>query len=268
MVYSSVDAFLTHFTLEDESERLRFPPLVPRRLLDDVGYAQNFPHFCGAIVGIDADETQRIEAKLEDPGSLGFKHTNLALLPSACYPAYPAIARRGVLAAEGATLDLGAACVYRNEPSDNPVRLQVFHQRELVRIGTQAQVLAWREQWMERAGTIYAQLQLEATIAVATDPFFGRGGRLLARNQLDAKMKYEAVVAISGIYGTAVTSFNYHGDHLGRIFGLTCTDGSVAHTACVGFGLERITFALFDRHGCNVRDWPLNVRQTLGLEDS
>jgi seryl-tRNA synthetase len=265
-IYSRVDALLTHFTLEDEPEVLRFPPLVSRRLLDEVGYTRSFPHLCGAIVGINGDEKHRIEPTLEDAGSPAVEHTTLALLPAACYPAYPAIARRGVLPSDGATLDLGAACVYRNEPSDDPVRLQVFHQRELVRIGDETQVLAWRERWMERAATIYGQLELNAIFAVATDPFFGRGGRLLARNQRDAKLKYEALVPIAGISGTAVTSFNYHRDQLGKTFGLTQADGSVAHTACVGFGIERITIALFDRHGCDLRDWPMNLRQMLNLE--
>ncbi len=265
-IYSRVDALITHFTLEDEPEIFRFPPLVPRQLLDIVGYSWNFPHLCGAIVGVKADETQRVKPNLADATSLVFEHTSLALLPAACFPAYPAIARRGALAPGGITLDLGAACVYRNEPSDNPARLQVFHQRELVAMGSEQQVLRWRERWMERAASIYDQVQLNATFAVATDPFFGRGGMLLARNQRDAKMKYEAVVPIAGIPGQAISSFNYHRDQIGKVFGLTRVDGSLAHTACVGFGLERIVISLFDRHGCDVRDWPANVRQVLNLE--
>lgn len=265
-IYSRVDAFLTQFALEDGPEIVRFPPLVPRRLLDEVGYTQNFPHLYGAIVCAKTGETQRTKTELEEAASLAFEHTSLALLPAACFPAYPAIAQRGVLSSDGITLDLGATCVYRNEPSDDPARLQVFHQRELVRMGSETQVLTWRERWMERAADIYGQVQLDATFAVATDPFFGRGGLLLARNQRDAKMKYEAVVSIAGVSGQAVSSFNYHRDQLGKIFGLVCADGCVAHTACVGFGLERIVISLFDRHGCDVRAWPVNVLRALNLE--
>jgi seryl-tRNA synthetase len=266
-IYSRVDALLTHLTLEDEPEILRFPPVVPRRLLDKVGYTWNFPDLCGAIVSIKPDETQRIKSSLDEGASLVFEQTSLALLPAACFPAYPAIAARGALAIGGSTLDLGATCVYRNEPSDDPARLQVFHQRELVRMGSETQVLSWRERWMERAAVIYDQFQLNATFAVATDPFFGRGGLLLARNQRDALMKYEAVVPIAGkISDLAISSFNYHRDQMGKTFGLNCVDGSVAHTACVGFGLERIVISLFDRHGCDVRGWPVNVCRVLNLE--
>ena len=41
---------------------------------------------------------------------------------------------------------------------------------------------------------------------------------------------------------------------------------SVAHTACVGFGLERITLALLRHHGLDLAAWPEAVRDlALGL---
>ena len=61
--------------------------------------------------------------------------TDLVLTPAACYPVYPAIAARGPLAAGGITVDAGGAYVFRHEPSGDPARLQMFHQREIVRIG-------------------------------------------------------------------------------------------------------------------------------------
>jgi hypothetical protein len=39
----------------------------------------------------------------------------------------------------------------------------------------------------------------------------------------------------------------------------------VAHSACVGFGLERVALALFKRHGLDVGDWPREVRDVLAL---
>src|ERR1700694_2544894 len=122
-IYSGVDALLTPFSLADEPEVLRFPPLVPRRLLDAVGFTRNFPHLCGGVIGIDTRAPLPSEPTLEQPQSLTLEHTGVAMLPAACYPAYPAIAMRGALPPEGATLDLGATCVFRNEPSDDPVRL-------------------------------------------------------------------------------------------------------------------------------------------------
>ena len=39
----------------------------------------------------------------------------------------------------------------------------------------------------------------------------------------------------------------------------------VAHTACLGFGLERITLALVRRHGLDQDRWPAGVRAELAL---
>ncbi len=39
---------------------------------------------------------------------------------------------------------------------------------------------------------------------------------------------------------------------------------SVANTACLGFGLERITLALFRKHGMDTNTWSSEVRDQLG----
>ena len=61
--------------------------------------------------------------------------SDLVLVPAACYPVYPAIAARGPLPPGGVTVDAGGSYVFRSEPSGDPARLQMFHQREIVRIG-------------------------------------------------------------------------------------------------------------------------------------
>jgi hypothetical protein len=60
-------------------------------------------------------------------------------------------------------------------------------------------------------------------------------------------------------------SFNSHRDHFGQIWGLTVSDGSVAHTGCVAFGMDRLGIALFWAHGMRMADWPEAVRQTLQI---
>ena len=62
---------------------------------------------------------------------------------------------------------------------------------------------------------------------------------------------------------TAVASFNYHQDHFASAYGLRLVGGTEAHTACLGFGLERITIALFRSHGFELKAWPAEVRNRL-----
>lgn len=167
------------------------------------------------------------------------------------------------MSAEGALLDVQSWC-FRHEPSVDPARLQLFRQREHVRIGTPAQVLEFRERWLKRGRAIMESMGVPLDIDVANDPFFGRAGRMLAANQRDQALKFELLVPItSAEKPTACVSFNYHQDHLGHAFDLRLADGTVAHTACVGFGLERIALALLRHHGFDTKAWPDAVRHTL-----
>jgi seryl-tRNA synthetase len=189
--------------------------------------------------------------------------TDLVLTPAACYPVYPAIAARGQLAAGGITIDAGGAYVFRREPSGDPARMQIFHQREIVRIAEPETVQAWRDLWRDRAVQLLGQIGLQVKLEVATDPFFGRSGRMLAASQREQQLKFEVVTQIAGPEPTAIASFNYHQEHFASAYGIRLADGSEAHTACLGFGLERITIALFRTHGLDLRAWPTDVRGRL-----
>ncbi len=268
-VRTGVDALVTRAGAGDAAEQLRFPPVLPRRQLESTGYLKSFPHLAGSIFAFEGDEAEAIELQ-ETAGAHGdwsqaVDQSELVLMPAACYPVYPAIARRGPLAAGGVTVDAGGAYVFRHEPSTDPARLQMFHQREIVRIGEPEAVAGWRDTWRDRAVALLRSLGLAADFDVATDPFFGRGGRMMARSQRAQALKFEILVTIAGPEPTAVASFNYHQDHFATTYGITMHDGASAHTACLGFGLERVALALLATHGLDPGTWPAEVRADLGL---
>jgi seryl-tRNA synthetase len=91
---------------------------------------------------------------------------------------------------------------------------------------------------------------------------------MLAANQRDQGLKLERVHPIATDRPTAIMSINYHQDHFGLEFGLRTSDGETAHTACFGFGLERITLALFRKHGVDIGRWPNHVRDQLWPDGS
>ncbi len=248
-------------------EQLRFPPVFPRRDLEAIGYLESFPHLLGSVFAFEGDERSALEqearAARHDDWSEFQQPTDLVLLPAACYPVYPAVAARGPLPPGGVTVDAGGAYVFRQEPSDDPTRLRMFHQREMVRVGEPETVKAWRDLWRERALELLCGLGLDAADDVAADPFFGRKGRMLATNQREQALKLEVTVPIAGPARTAVASFNYHQEHFASVFGLVTSDGAVAHTACLGFGEERIVLALFRAHGLDPGVWPASVRSRL-----
>jgi seryl-tRNA synthetase len=264
------DALVTDASAVDSPERLAFPPLLPRKQIEEIGYLKSFPHLVGSVFAFEGDEEQAAEqeerAGRHEDWSEFQEMTELALTPAACYPVYPAIAARGPLAAGGVTVDAGGSYVFRHEPSGDPARLQVFHQREIVRIGEPETVAEWRDAWRDRSVELLRSVGLDARFDVANDPFFGRSGRLLARSQRSQELKFEVLVQIAGPEPTAVASFNYHQDHFTETYGIAMQDGAgAAHTACLGFGLERIALALLREHGLDVDAWPAAVREELRL---
>ncbi len=266
-VRHGLDALITRAAAPDAPESLSFPPLLPRRHLEQNGYLESFPHLAGAVFAFAGSETDAVEqherASRHQDWSEFQSMTDLVLTPAACYPVYPAVAARGRLAPGGVVVDAGGAYVFRNEPSGDPSRLQMFHQREMVCIGEPEVVAGWRGTWLDRALGLLQAIGLEAHADVATDPFFGRSGRMLAASQREQALKFEILVRIAGSEPTAVASFNCHEEHFAEAHRLELDDGSLAHTACLGFGGERLTLALLATHGFDLDAWPEPVRREL-----
>jgi seryl-tRNA synthetase len=263
------DAYVTRVATAagETPEILRFPPVIPRKQIEDLGYLENFPHLAGTVFAFEGSEAQAREQQdraAEHGDWSEHQHmSDLVLTPAACYPIYPAVAARGPLPAGGVTVDTGPAYVFRREPSGDPARLQIFHMRELVRIAEPETVMAWRDQWRDRALELLRAVGLEADFDVASDPFFGRAGRMLAASQREQALKFEILAPIAGPEHTAVASFNYHEDHFSSRYGLELEGGATAHTACLGFGLERVSLALLRAHGLDLTAWPAEVRAAL-----
>jgi len=261
------ERYVTRMGAHAVPEVMRFPPLLSRRSYLETDHLETFPNLTGSVHSFLGDDRD-LEALLRKRTGGGdwsgeLRATDVMLTPAACYPLYPSAA--GTLPQGGRTVDL-RAFVFRHEPSDDPARMLTFRQREYVRLGTAGQAMEHRDDWLKRAGEMLRAVGLQATAVVANDPFFGRGGRVMVATQREQALKYELVVPIAATdKPTAVASSNCHLDHFGRAFDIRSADGAVAHTACVGFGLERIALALFKKHGFAAARWPGEVRGILEL---
>jgi seryl-tRNA synthetase len=252
---------------EPNTEILRFPPVMSRRLLEKSGYLKSFPHLLGCVSCLHGNEIE-IGAAVEkfDAGadwSTALAPADLVLSPAACYPVYPLAASRGPVPASGLIFDVACDC-FRREPSRHLDRLQSFRMREYVRIGTPEEINDFRARWMTLASRIADGLGLPHRIEQASDPFFGRGGKMMAVSQVEQSLKFELLIPVrSAEQPTACMSFNYHRDHFGTT--LRTAAGEVAHTGCVAFGMDRLAVALFAAHGVELAKWPASVRETLTI---
>lgn len=267
-VLQRFDAFISRAGDGEGAEVVRFPSLLPRADLERSGYLKSFPHLSGSVHAFAGDEHGHAELlRAVDLGGEWAKAvgpTDVVLTPAACYSVYPTLAGE-TLPPSGRLFDVLGVC-FRQEPSDDPARMRMFRQREYVRVGDAEQCIAHRDLWLERAQAMLCEVGLPATTVVAHDPFFGRAGRILATSQREQALKFEVVVPIvSAEEPTACASLNFHQNTFGRAYDIRSADGAPAHSACVGFGLERITLALFRHHGLDVAEWPSRVRSTLEL---
>jgi seryl-tRNA synthetase len=252
---------------DPKTEVLRFPPVMSRHQIERSGYLHSFPHLLGAVCCLHGTE-HHIRAAIDSSRPQGewttaLAATDLVLVPAACYPLYPLIAARGQEPENELLFDVACDC-FRYETSYETGRLVSFRMRELVCMGTPDQILEFRGQWISRSKKLAHLLELPNEIKEASDPFFGRAGKLMAFSQVEQSLKFEMLIPVrSETEPTACMSFNYHRDHFGAIWGLRSKSGDLMHTGCVAFGLDRLALALFARHGLDLERWPRSVLQAL-----
>ena len=262
------DALVMRSDEAASAERMAFPPVVARRLIEQLGYLENFPQLIGSVHGFQGSEAtargMAAKAARGERWEEALAITDVMLLPAACYPVYPTFS--GLLPEGGRTVTVLGWC-FRHEPSEEPTRLQSFRMREFIRAGAPQVVESWRDAWLDRGLALLRGLGLPATSDTANDPFFGRSGRMMAESQKTQRLKFEIMVPVMADRGpSAICSFNWHQHHFAEKFGIRSDAAELAQTACLGFGLERVALALLATHGLRLADWPPAVRERLGID--
>ncbi|MEP6800076.1 MAG: aminoacyl--tRNA ligase-related protein [Lapillicoccus sp.] len=251
----------------DHPVSVRVPPVMARSRLLETSYLSAFPDLIGSVHsfrGSHREHAALVAAALSGGDwARDLAPIDAVLCPAACQQVYPLCGP--VVPPLGQRFEVLGQC-FRAEPSLDPARMQSFRMQEQVVVGTPAQALAHRDRWLSEASRVLSDLGLTTEVQLANDPFFGRLSGLLAAGQRAKDLKYEVVGRTSSAsQWTALASANLHEDHFGTIFGLTTDDGVTAHTACVGFGLERVALALFAEHGMQLDLWPEHIIAMLSV---
>lgn len=268
-VIERFDALVSRHGQALEPEVMRFPPIFNRGHYESIDHIHNFPDLMGSVHTFTGDEREHREMlgrfERKEDWSRDLAAARVMMTPAICYPLYPTLSGKR-LPAGGRRVDL-QGFAFRHEPSDDPARMQIFRMHEFVRLGTPEEALEHRAYWLAKGEEIFGSVGLEVEPVVANDPFFGRGGKVQKAIQREQALKFEFVIPIcSAEKPTAIGSCNYHLDHFGAAFDIRTADGEVAHSACVGFGLERVALALFKAHGLEPAAWPRQVRDVLALD--
>ena len=241
------------------------PPAVSLETLSQADYFASFPQWL-TVASHLSPEPSALEAVATAQDAPNAARAALApaaaaLPPALCYHTYAALAGRTL--ATRCLMTAQGTC-WRNE-GERTAPLErgwAFTMREVVCLGTEAEVHALRTRGIRIAATLAREMGLPATLAEATDPFFapGAGGRKLLQ-RLKA-LKHELLLPVGGGRSVAAASFNHHQRFFGEAFGIRLPDGRPASSGCVAFGLERWLLAWLVAHGTDSRGWP-----ALGSQD-
>lgn len=234
----------------------RFPACIEARHLDRLDYFRSFPHLATFPVTLHGDKDNIERFTGNDPctpeGTVklgGLDPVEHVLTPAACYHVYVEL--------EGEVLDgpryiTTRATCFRNETDYTPLERQWnFSMREIVCLGTAAEVEDFLLRTTRVINHFCTDLGLPVEWADATDPFFSP-----ASNPKYLFQKLEPVKRELLVDGElAIASTNFHHSHFGESFDI-CRDGTHAFSGCVAFGMERWLAAFLRAYGEDSARWP------------
>ena len=274
-VRTALDIAIRAIASRCDAEELSYPPLWPIPVLQSINYLHDFPQLVVLAPGVAPGyEARKAFAERFDRASgvkaiactaeNGLAPAANVLAPTVCDCCYWLLRGQQDVADQTFTMH---GQVFRNEasPDGRIDRLTAYTMREIVMVGSEAFVLAKRELLLNEITMLIAKLDLACDIKAADDPFFCNDALQKAAYQNLAQLKYEVDVPLFEDRRTAIASINLHNDFFGKNYDFKNRDGGHAFSACVGFGYERVTYALFCRHGVDVSAWPQAVRDFLEL---
>ncbi|MFC9606470.1 hypothetical protein ACFTTN_23820 [Streptomyces niveus] len=243
----------------------RYPTLVSTEVLRKAGYLDSFPQFLmtASRFHSDTDAYQDFASGLATADHQSnfidsfSEHSGYCLPPTMCYHTYHQYTGQEIGATGAVVTSRGKSFRFESRYHHSLERLWDFTIREIVFLGSRETVVEERQKFMDAACALMTELRLAGHVEVANDPFFSNemtAERVMVQRVLE--MKYELRLPVAGGRTAAVGSFNIHGSNFGEAFGMTLPTGGPAHSACVGFGLERLAYAFLCRHGADPADWP------------
>lgn len=251
----------------------QYPTLIPTSVLEKCGYFTSFPHFLMFVTRLHSDVatyTGFLEdyAAGRDVRSFALEHCRdltYCLPPTMCFHTYHQYRDRKLDGQQLVITARGKSFRFESRYARSLERLWDFTIREIVFMGSHEFVLGCREQFMQHVFALIDRLGLTGFCEVANDPFFcnaDSASKIWSQKILE--LKYELRLNVAPDRTIAVGSFNFHENFFGKGFNITSETDEWVKTACVGFGLERLTYAFLCQYGLDASAWPLAVRR--GIE--
>jgi hypothetical protein len=251
-----IDQHFVAWAQQRGAEEFQFPPFIAAAELGRTDYLSSFPHLATFAASLDAGEAnvERFVAGERVNAGGEIQATELAplkniLTPAACYHFY--VHFQDCHLAQPLYLTTCATC-FRREASFRPLERQSsFLMRELVCIGSEAEVADFLADMRAEIDRFVTGIELPAIWKPATDAFFQPGKSPKWLLQRLEPNKHELTFGDD----LAIASINSHRNYFGEKFHLT-RDGKTAFSGCVAFGIERWMSAVLRHYGAAPTSWP------------
>ena len=247
-----------------------FPSLLTLADLRRTGHLESFPHAVSFVSHFreDLEVLTAYAARLrrgapDAPAAGELAEAGCVLSPTVCYHAYRALEGAALPESGKALWAVGKCFRYEAGNLTGIDRLWDFTMLELIFLGGRSGVLAQREALLRETAAFARQAGYAFTLETANDPFFADGYAAKRLYQEIHELKFEMRLALPHRGDDlACASYNAHRDFFGTRFSLAA-GGAPAHTACVGFGLERWVYATVCQFGPDPERWPGILRDLL-----
>lgn len=249
-----------------DAAQYRFPTVIGADVLHQCRYLQSFPQFVtlASHLSEDMENLNRFSREVSiGKHGLTVPDDSLAppttvLSPTVCFHVYSWL-KDMELEAPRCVTALGHCHRYESKTMSGLERLWDFHMREIVFAGDGESAEQWWAACVDLCVSLLDSWNITYEIVSATDPFFVEGYSSVASYQAAFELKYEIRVPLPYSNGRtmAIGSINRHHDFFGKAMGFSQKGApGNAHTACVGFGMERVVWAWLCTHGLNPDRWP------------
>ena len=172
--------------------------------------------------------------------------------PTVCYHYFSSLSN-GRIQGNHAVTALGK-CTRKEEGVLNDLsRITNYTMREVIFLGDEVYCSKMQQKILAKTITMLDTVfDLSYEVVTANDPFFGEGDTLKQQAQLLAESKYEVQALLPFKHSSvSVASFNNHGGVFYDRFSIQPKKGDPACSGCVGWGYERILFAILSQQGVN-----------------
>lgn len=186
------------------------------------------------------------------------EYTGFILEPFVCHNIYRSLNNQNI--AKGKIISAEGKC-YRYEGFRflPLLRQWEFTMREIVLVGEHDFVMAERQRCIDLTRSLIEELDLNARLEIATDPFFVSAAASARTFQMMQSTKLEMNLRIDDEISTAAVSFNIHGQHFTRPMKIYSSSGDILETSCCAYGIERWMAAFIARWSDDPAHWPVKI---------